>query len=98
MPAPTGLAGQYLGALFVSHFLVVVFAIQVIGAVLLLANRFVPVALVLLGPVIVNIFLFHCFMAPGGLPLALVAVALWLVVFSGVRRSFAGLFVVRVED
>jgi len=68
MPPPTGLAGQYMGALFVSHYLVAVFLLQVAGGFLLLVNRFVPIGLVLLGPVIVNILLFHSLMAPEGLP------------------------------
>ena len=97
MQPPTGLAGQYMGALFVSHFLVVVFLLQLIGGVLLLANRFVPLALLLLGPVLVNILLFHAFMAPEGLPMALFAIVLWLTVFAGVRRVFAGVFVQKIE-
>jgi putative oxidoreductase len=36
MPPPAGLAGQYMGALFVSHYLTFVFAMQVIGGALLL--------------------------------------------------------------
>jgi hypothetical protein len=92
MPPPTGLAGQYMGALFVSHYLVAVFLLQVAGGFLLLVNRFVPIGLVLLGPVIVNILLFHSLMAPEGLPLALVALVLWLVTFLSVRRTFAGVF------
>ncbi len=96
MPPPTGLAGQYMGALFVSHFLVVVFLLQIVGGALLLANRYVPLGLLLLGPVLVNILLFHSFMAPEGLPLALVATALWLIVFAGVRKAFAGVFVQQV--
>ncbi len=55
MAPPPGLAGQYMGALFLSHYIVAVFLLQVVGGVLLLANRFVPLALVLLGPVVVNI-------------------------------------------
>ena len=62
------------------------------GGVLLLINRFVPIGLVLLGPVIVNILLFHSLMAPEGLPLALVVLVLWLVTFFSVRRAFAGVF------
>ena len=93
MQPPTGLAGQYMGALFLSHYLVVVFALQAVGGLLLLINRYVPLALVLLAPVIVNIVLFHACLAPAGLPMALFAVALWLVVFAGVRSAFAGLFV-----
>ena len=92
MPPPTGTAGQYMGALFVSKFLIVVFLLELIPAILLLVNRYVPLALVLLGPVIVNIFLFHAFMAPNGLPLAAIVVVLWLLVFAGVRNAFAGIF------
>jgi putative oxidoreductase len=97
MPPPTGIAAQYLGLLFVSHFLVAVFAVQLFAGVLLLANRFVPLAIVLLGPVLVNILLFHCLMAPEGLPLALVTTALWFVVFFSIRSVFAPLFSPRVK-
>lgn len=97
LPPPSGLAGQYMGALFVSHYLAVVFAVQVIGGALLLANRFVPLALILLGPILVNILLFHSLMAPEGLPLALFATMLWVILFYAVRRAFTGVFVARVE-
>src|ERR1700719_559412 len=69
---PSGIAGQFIGALFVSNYLVAVFLVQLMGAVLLLANRYVPLALTLLAPVIVNILLFHVLMAPAGLVLAFV--------------------------
>jgi putative oxidoreductase len=92
MPPPTGLAGQYFGVLSTSHYLVPVFLFQVIGGALLLANRFVPLALALLAPVLVNILLFHVLMEPGGLPLALFVTVLWVIVFYGVRDAFAGLF------
>ena len=91
MPPPTGVAGQFMGALFVSQYLVVIFALQLIGAVLLLINRYVPLALAILAPIIFNILLFHSLMAPSGLPLALVTTILWILVFLGVRSAFAGL-------
>jgi putative oxidoreductase len=90
-PPPTGLAAQYFGVLSASHYLVLVFLLQVIGGALLLANRFVPLALTLLAPVLVNILLFHLLIEPGGLPLAVVVAALWVCVFYGVRGAFAGL-------
>ena len=96
MPAPTGVAGQFLGALFVSHFLIVIFLIQLIGAVLLLINRYVPLALTLLAPIIVNILLFHLSMAPSGLPLAIIVTVLWVLVFLSVRSAFSGLWQQRV--
>jgi putative oxidoreductase len=97
MPPPTGLAGQFFGVLFGSYYWVVIFGIQTLGGLLLLVNRFVPLALVLLGPVTVNIFLFHALMAPAGLPLAIVVVLLWAILAIRNKRHFAGIFVQRTE-
>lgn len=96
-PPPTGLAGQFAGILFTSHFYIVIFAVQTIGGLLLLVNRFVPLALVILGPVIVNIFFFHLFMAPSGLPLAIVVVALWVIVAVRNKNHLAGILTYRTE-
>lgn len=95
MPPPSGLMAQFEGALFLSHFFYVVGFLQVTSGILLLTNRFVPLGLTLIGPVIVNIFLAHLLMAPSGLPLAIVVVLLWLFAAFGVRSAFAGLFRVR---
>lgn len=51
---------------------------EVLAGALLLANRFVPLSLVLLAPVIVNIVLVHALLAPSGLALALVILCLEL--------------------
>jgi putative oxidoreductase len=96
LPPPDGVAGQFMGALFVSHYLTLVFGLQVIAAALLLANRFVPLALAILAPVIVNILAFHALMAPSGLPLALFVTALWALIFIDVRSAFAGLLQARL--
>jgi uncharacterized membrane protein YphA (DoxX/SURF4 family) len=94
-PMPTGLAGQFIGALFVSHYYWVVAVLQIAGGLLLLSNRFVPLALVLLGPVIVNILLYHLFLNPAGIALALFVTILWFIVFYGKRQYFSGIFVQR---
>ena len=52
MPPPSGVAGQFLGAIFVSKYLLVVSGLQVISGALLLINRYVPLALTILGPII----------------------------------------------
>jgi hypothetical protein len=96
MPPPSGTAGQFMGALFVSNYLVVVFLLQIIPAVLLLINIYVPLALTVLAPIIVNILLFHIFMAPSGLLLTIVVTALWIIVFLSVRSAFNGLLQQRV--
>jgi len=85
------------GALYASHYLWVVFAFQVIAGVLLLISRYVPLAVAVLAPVIVNILTFHALMAPSGLPLALFVALLWVVIFIDVRPAFSGLFQARLR-
>ena len=92
-PLPTGLAGQFMGALFLSHYYWVVAALQIAGGLLLLVNRFVPLALVLLGPVIVNILCYHVFLNHVGAPPAIVVTVLWFIVFYANRQHFSGIFV-----
>jgi uncharacterized membrane protein YphA (DoxX/SURF4 family) len=94
-PMPSGLAGQFIGALAQSHYFWVVAALQVAGGTLLLVNRFVPLALVLLGPVIVNIILYHVFLNPSGAVPAIVVVILWGIVFYSQRQYFSRIFVQR---
>jgi uncharacterized membrane protein YphA (DoxX/SURF4 family) len=96
-PLPSGLAGQFLGALMQSHFVLVVSAVELAGGALLLANRYVPLALVLLGPVIVNIFFYHLLMDRSGLIIAVVVVILWGVVALRHRQYFSGIFVRRAS-
>jgi putative oxidoreductase len=98
MPPPGGIAGQFMGALYASHYLMVIFAFQIIAAVLLLVNRYVPLAVAMLAPVLVNILCFHALMAPSGLPLAFFVAILWAVIFVDVRPAFAGLFQSRLQS
>ena len=90
-PPPEGPARDFMTALFVSHYLYVVGALQVAGGVLLLLGRRAPLGLVLLGPVIVNILCFHLLMAPAGLPMAAVVSALALFLLWRYREHFAGI-------
>jgi len=94
-PMPTGIAGQYVGALFVSHYLSVVFALELGAGLLLLANRFIVLAIAILAPILVNIALFHACMAPTGFAPAVLAVALWAVLFYRERAAFSGLVTAR---
>ena len=95
MPPPTGLAGQFIGALFQSHYLWVVAVLQIAGGALLLVNRYVALGLVLLGPVIVNILLYHLLLNPVGMGMAVLVTALWFIVFYAHREAFAGIFAQR---
>lgn len=94
-PPMAGPAGQFMGAVFVSHYYVLIFLLQLVGGLLLLAGLYVPLALTILAPIIVNILNFHITMAPAGLPTALVTAILWFVVFWSVRPAFDGLLAAR---
>src|SRR5580692_13150417 len=97
LPPPGGIAAQFMGALYASHYLMVIFAFQIVAAVPLLVNRYVPLAVAMLAPVIVNILFFHALMAPSGLPLAVFVAVLWAAMFIDVRPAFAPLFKSRLQ-
>jgi uncharacterized membrane protein YphA (DoxX/SURF4 family) len=91
-PPPQGSpASEFMMGLFLSHYVYVVGGLQVVGGLILLSGRYVPLGLTLLGPVIVNILSFHAFMAPEGLPMAFVVSALALFLLWRYRENFAGL-------
>jgi len=86
---------DFVGALAATGYLFpLVKFTEITCAVLLLTNRLVPLALVLLTPVLVNIFAFHCFLAPSGLlvPTVLVLGTAYLAWKN--RSSYASLFIV----
>jgi hypothetical protein len=93
-PPPEGPAREFMTALFVSHYLYLIGAVQVLGGLILLSGRLVPLGLTLLGPVIVNIVAFHALMAPAGLPMAIVVSVLALFLLWRYRGNFAGLLVI----
>ena len=90
-PPPEGPAREFITALFISHYVYVVGALQVVGGFILLSGRWMPLGLTLLGPVLVNIVCFHVLMAPAGLPMALVVLILALSLLWRYRGHFAGL-------
>ena len=90
-PPPEGPARDFMTAMFVSHYLYVVGALQVVGGLLLFTGRWTPLGLALVGPVIVNIVCFHALMAPAGLPIAIAASALAVFLLWRHRGNFAGL-------
>ena len=70
---------------------------EIVSGALLLANRFTPLALILLAPIVVNIFLVHALLMPSGLPIAIVVVSLEAYLGWAYRDSFRALFVPRVQ-
>ena len=94
-PPSNPVALQFITAVSVSHFIGVAFLVQLIGGVLLLAGRFVPLATAMLAPVLLNILNYHLTMDPGSIGAALVATILWAILFLRHRSSFAGIFQAR---
>jgi len=97
-PPANPMALQFLVAVSASHYITVVFLAQVIGGILLLSGRFVPLALALLAPVLVNILNYHITMDPGGIGIGLFATILWAIIFLRYRSSFAQIFQARPLD
>jgi putative oxidoreductase len=90
MPGP---AGAFINALIGSGYMYAIAVLQVLGGLcLLLGARFVPLGLTLLGPIIVNIVLFHLFLEPSGLPMALITAALSLFLLWIYRFKFPAIF------
>ncbi len=95
IPAPPPhdpLALQFLTVMSASHYMAPVFALQLIGGLLLLSGFYVPLALTILAPILVNIWLFHLTMNPSGIGPGIFATLLWFLVFASVRSNFDGLF------
>src|SRR5213080_4482805 len=90
-PPPPGLVGEYLHALIASGYIYAIGGLQVIGGLLLLIGRFVPLGLTILGAIIVNILIFHALMAPEAFPPGLVFTALELFLVWRYRDAFRGL-------
>lgn len=96
-PLPTGQAGQFFGVLLATHYMYVVGAVMVVSGILFLVNRFVPLALVLLGPVLFNILTFHVLMQPKTIGMGIFVTLLWLLVAWQHRAAFAVLFEARAQ-
>lgn len=77
MPPMHGEAARFFGGIAAGGYFVPLLAgTQTLAGLALLLRRFVPLALVVLAPVVVNIVAFHVFLDPAGLGLAVVVLGL----------------------
>ena len=96
-PLPEG-ATDLAGALVRSGYLFQLTAwTEVICGALLLMNLFVPLALAFIAPVVVNIVAFHVFLAPSGLGVAVVVLALNLYLACAYRRAYRPMLAARIR-
>ena len=90
-PPPSGDALTLMSIMAQYHWINFVAVVELVGGLLLLVNRFVPLALTILAPVIVNILLFHALLWPHGFGAAVVVLAMELFLLSVYWRSFVPL-------
>jgi hypothetical protein len=90
MPPAPPKAAAFAGALFGSgYFFPLLKSIEVVAGLLLLMNRFVPLMLAVLAPIVVNILGFHLFLEPSGLPIPLAVLAAEIFLAWSHRAAFA---------
>ena len=97
-PMPPGQVRDFMTVMSTTHFFSVVGFFQLVGGLLLLVNRYVPLGLTILAAELVNILTTHILVEHGGLPLPILVVILWCIVFWSVRSAFAGIFQQRVTE
>lgn len=90
-PLPNGDALTWFGIMAAHHWLNFIAVVQLVGGLLLLVGRFVPLGLTLLAPVIVNILLYHALLWPRGYAMAIVVLVCELFLLAVYWRSFAPL-------
>lgn len=92
IPSPSPQGGAFIGALAEAGYVFpLVFATQVLAGLLLVLNRWVPLALLLLAPVISNIVLYDLFLNPSGLAIGLIVMAIYSIMLYFHRHTFAPL-------
>ena len=97
-PMPPSDATTWSTIMMTHHWMNFVAVIMVVSGLLLLVNRFVPLALTMLAPVLVNILLFHILMMGGkGIAAGLVCTILELALLFAYRRNFAPLLAMNPE-
>jgi putative oxidoreductase len=82
------IAPQSIASILLSPYIVLLFGLQLLGSLLLLVGRWNVLALVLLGPIALNIVFFHVFMGGGSLLFALLLALLESLVIWSCRRYF----------
>lgn len=97
-PPLPGLAGEFNTIFYQSHWAQIVAFAQVVAGLLLLANRYVPVALIIVAAFLYNSYAFHITMFPIAIVAPIVSTILWLLVALQYRAVFAPIFRAKPTD
>lgn len=96
MPPPEGgIAQVFMGLIFESGLLIFIKIVELIAGLALLAGVFVPLALLVLAPIIINIFYFHLSLDSMGIPVGIMLIILALVTASRYRQTYQHLLQMR---
>jgi len=96
-PMPTGDAGTLIGLMFAHKWILFYGLIESASGLMLLASRFVPLALTLLAGMGTNILLFNLTLTPSNLPIPLFLAVLEIYLVYAYRANFAGIFTAKAE-
>ena len=92
MPEMSEAGGTFMGVLMgTGYFMIVVKAVEVLAGLMILTGRFLPLGLILLAPVTVHILLFHLFLDPAGIGMAIFVIAMQLFLAWSYRDSYSGI-------
>jgi uncharacterized membrane protein YphA (DoxX/SURF4 family) len=96
-PMPDRAVALFEGLVKSGYMIPLISGTQALVGALLLSNRFVPLALALIAPVIVNIIAFHAFVQPSGAVMAGVVLMLELYLAWTYRKAYLPMFAMRVK-
>ena len=90
-PMPERAAAFGMALMQSGYFLPMLKSIEVLSGALLVLGLYAPLGVVMLFPIVINIFLFHFFLAPEGLPMAIGILAVELYLIYSYREAFKGI-------
>ena len=89
LPEMTEEAGTFIGSLAqTGYILPIVGVLQVVVGLLLIVNKFTPLILIVIFPIMLNAFLLHLFLDPAGIVGSLVAIILNVFLFIANKESY----------
>lgn len=89
LPEPSGMTAEFMQALHNAGYVMpIIYGTQIVAGTLLLLRRYVPLALLILGPVVLNILLYDLFLNLSGLGTGIVITAIYAALLAVHRDKF----------
>ena len=97
-PMPERATALFQGLMGSGYMMQLISGTEILAGVLLVSGLFVPLALAIMAPIIVNIVAFHLYANRTGIEIALVVLAIELFLAFAYRKAFAGVLSPRYDD